>query len=64
MLVGDIGLCGCNFNMCWIVVMVGDVYCVLCCGGIFMYLIDMKDLNKLNKLCLLYEVNLMVMLIE
>lgn len=63
-LVGKDGFRGKNFNMCWVVVMVGDIYCLFCCGGIFMYLFDNRDLFKLGKLCLFYEVNLMVFLME
>lgn len=64
LLVGKDGLRGKNFNMCWVVVMVGDIYCLLCCGGIFMYFFDNCDLFKSGKLCLLYEVNLMVFFME
>lgn len=62
--VGKIGVCGVDFNMCWIVLMVVEVYCILICGGIFMYLKDSKDFGKFGCFCLFYEVNLMVMLIE
>lgn len=50
--------------MCWVVCMVGDIYCIFCCSGIFMYLYDFKDLKKVGCLCLMYEVNFMSMLIE
>lgn len=64
LLVGKEGVCGKNFNMCWIVSMVVDVYCIFICGGIFIYLWDCKDFIKVGKLCLMYEVNLMGLLVE
>lgn len=62
--VGKDGLCGDNFNMCWIVLMVVDVYWILNCGGIFMYLVDKCMFDCLGKLCLMYEVNLMLFIVE
>lgn len=39
-IVGKDGDFGVDYNMCWIGLMVVDVYCILKCGGVFFYLCD------------------------
>ncbi len=53
-----------DFNMRWMGAMVGDVFRVLCRGGVFMYPIDAKTAAKGGKLRLMYEANPVGLLIE
>ena len=46
---------GRDFNMRWMGAMVGDVYRVLCRGGVFLYPADAKTAKKGGKLRLMYE---------
>ncbi|TCO82445.1 D-fructose 1,6-bisphosphatase [Plasticicumulans lactativorans] len=55
---------GKDFNMRWMGAMVGDVYRVLCRGGVFLYPWDTKTAAKGGKLRLMYEANPVAMLIE
>jgi len=55
---------GVHFNSRWAASMVGDVYRVLCNGGIFMYPWDSKDPDKPGKLRLMYEANPMGWIVE
>lgn len=61
---GEKGPRGKAFNMRWLGAMVGDVHRVLTRGGIFAYPSDDKDVNKPNKLRLMYEANPMSFLVE
>lgn len=53
-----------NSILWWNVVMVGDIYRVLSCGGMFVYFEDSCVGNENGKIWLFYEVNLLVMLVE
>ncbi len=63
-LAGSDGPRGRDFNMRWMGAMVGDVYRVLCRGGVFLYPADAKTAKKGGKLRLMYEANPVAMLIE
>ncbi|PHS17079.1 MAG: class 1 fructose-bisphosphatase [Kangiella sp.] len=64
LLLGKNGVRNKDYNMRWLGAMVGDVHRVLCRGGIFAYPSDSRDVNKPNKLRLMYEANPMAFLIE
>ena len=51
-----------DFNMRWVASMVGDVYRILCRGGVFMYPRDAKHTD--GRLRLMYEANPMAFIIE
>src|SRR5690606_23023846 len=51
-----------DFNMRWVASMVGDIYRILCRGGVFMYPRDAK--RKYGRLRLMYEANPMAFIIE
>jgi len=51
-----------DFNMRWVASMVGDIYRILCRGGVFMYPRDAK--RKDGRLRLMYEANPMAFIIE
>ena len=53
-----------DFNMRWVACMVGDIHCILCRSGVFMYPYDLKDPKKAGRLRLMYEANPMSMLME
>ena len=61
-LAGTSGTRGKDFNMRWVASMVGDVYRVLCRGGIFMYPCDAK--HREGRLRLMYEANPMAFIVE
>ena len=53
-----------DFNMRWVASMVADVHRILTRGGIFMYPLDTKTMEKGGKLRLMYEANPMALLVE
>src|SRR5262249_9314334 len=63
-LAGETGPRAKNFNMRWIASMVADVHRVLSRGGVFMYPWDKREPGKPGKLRLMYEANLMSLLVE
>ncbi|PWV58372.1 class 1 fructose-bisphosphatase [Plasticicumulans acidivorans] len=63
-LAGKDGPRGRDFNMRWMGAMVGDVYRLLCRGGVFMYPWDSKNAERGGKLRLMYEANPISFLIE
>lgn len=64
MLEGKNGPRGKDFNMRWVASMVADVHRIMTRGGIFMYPLDAKTLDKGGKLRLMYEANPMAFLVE
>ena len=64
LLAGKDGPRGQDFNMRWVASMVADVHRILSRGGIFMYPIDSKTLDKGGKLRLMYEANPMAFIVE
>lgn len=63
-LAGKDGPRGKDFNMRWVASMVADVHRILTRGGVFMYPLDAKTLDKGGKLRLMYEANPMSLIIE
>jgi len=61
---GKSGPRGVDFNMRWTASMVADVHRILVRGGVFLYPADARHTANGGKLRLLYEANLMAMLIE
>lgn len=64
MVQGKEGPRGKDFNMRWVASMVADVHRIMTRGGIFMYPLDAKTLDKGGKLRLMYEANPMAFLVE
>ena len=64
LLKGSEGPRGKDFNMRWVASMVADVHRTLTRGGIFSYPLDSKCAAKGGKLRLMYEANLMSLLVE
>ncbi|MGE5489960.1 MAG: fructose-bisphosphatase class I, partial [Actinomycetota bacterium] len=64
MLQGKEGPLGKDYNMRWVASMVADVHRIMTRGGIFMYPLDAKTLDKGGKLRLMYEANPMAFLVE
>lgn len=64
LLQGREGPRGEDFNMRWVASMVADVHRILTRGGIFLYPIDAKTLDKGGRLRLMYEANPMAWLVE
>jgi len=63
-LAGESGPRGKDFNMRWVASMVADVHRILIRGGVYLYPKDSKQPAREGRLCLMYEVNPMSMLIE
>jgi len=55
---------GKHYNMRWVAAMVGEIHCILCRGGVFLYPIDEFNREVGGKLRLLYEGNPMAMIVE
>ncbi|MFZ5583415.1 MAG: class 1 fructose-bisphosphatase [Pseudomonadota bacterium] len=64
LLQGKEGVRGKDFNMRWVASMVADVHRILTRGGLFMYPLDSKTVEKGGKLRLLYEANPMSLIVE
>ena len=63
-LAGKTGPRGKDFNMRWIASMVAEAHRILMRGGVFLYPRDTKDPTKPGRLRLLYEANLIGMVME
>jgi fructose-1,6-bisphosphatase I len=61
---GKQGPLGKDYNMRWVASMVADVHRIMTRGGIFMYPLDSKLMDKGGKLRLMYEANPMALLVE
>jgi fructose-1,6-bisphosphatase I len=61
---GKDGPRGKDFNMRWVGSMVADVHRILTRGGLFMYPMDSKSVDKGGKLRLMYEANPMAFIVE
>ncbi len=61
---GKEGPRGRDFNMRWVASMVAEVHRILIRGGLFMYPLDTKLMDKGGKLRLLYEANPMSFIVE
>ena len=61
-LAGKSGPRGCDFNMRWVASMVGDLYRILCRGGVFLYPRDTR--HRDGRLRLMYEANPMAFIVE
>ena len=59
---GKTGVRAKDFNMRWVASMVGDVYRILCRGGVFLYPRDAR--HKEGRLRLMYEANPMAFIVE